>query len=441
MPTTAPGIAYQTSQCGQSNSQSHTATTSTIQTTTPTTRPIQVFTPPSFARPRSRRQPYTAGRPVASVLRFAMPTPRERSASPGAAPAGEGTKIHGDEVVTADTRDRSITAAALRRDFGEVRAVDGVDLTVESGAVFGFLGPNGAGKSTVVRMLTTILRPTSGRALVAGYDVERQGQEVRATIGVALQEVGLDALMTARELLALQARLFGASGAEARRTAQRLLATVDLADVDPKRRVGQFSGGMKRRLDLALALVHDPLILFLDEPTTGLDPVSRSAIWEEVRRLNRERGITVFLTTQYLEEADRLADRIAIIDRGRIVAEGTPAELKRRVGDEVVELQFGDRAQAERAAGALAALAPQRQVSGAEVRVYTAVAAELVPAVVRRLDDAGLALQGLTVAQPTLDDAFLRLTGRRTETEGAGTAADAPREEPARSRAGQEAGP
>jgi ABC-2 type transport system ATP-binding protein len=173
---------------------------------------------------------------------------------------------------------------------------------------------------------------------------------------------------------------------------------------------------MKRRLDLALALVHDPLVLFLDEPTTGLDPVSRVAIWEEVRRLNRERGITVFLTTQYLEEADRLADRIAIIDRGRIVAEGTPRELKRRVGDEVVELQFDDAPAAERAAGLLADLAPQRQVSGDEVRVYAAVAAELVPALVRRVDDAGLALRGLAVARPTLDDVFLRLTGRHAET-------------------------
>ena len=311
--------------------------------------------------------------------------------------------------------DRSISAKALRRDFGSLRAVDDVDLRVEGGSIFGFLGPNGAGKSTVVRILTTILRPTAGQALVAGYDVEQQGHEVRSAIGVALQEVGLDDLMTARELLVLQARLFGASGEEARRTAERLLVTVDLADVDAKKRVGAYSGGMKRRLDLALALVHDPLILFLDEPTTGLDPVSRTAIWEEVRRLNVEQGITVFLTTQYLEEADRLADRVAIIDRGAIVAEGTPRELKRRVGDEVVELQFGDSGDAERAADVLAELAPQRQVSGAELRVYAAVAAEVVPPLVRKVDDAGLTLRGLTVAQPTLDDVFLRLTGRRAE--------------------------
>jgi len=321
--------------------------------------------------------------------------------------------------VTTDS-DRSITTSGLRRDFGPLRAVADVDLAVEGGTVFGFLGPNGAGKSTVVKMLTTILRPTAGQALVAGYDVQRQGAKVRSAIGVALQDVGLDALMTARELLALQARLFGASAAEARETAERLLVTVDLSDVDPKKRVGEYSGGMKRRLDLALALVHDPLVLFLDEPTTGLDPVSRAAIWEEVRRLNREQGITVFLTTQYLEEADRLADRVAIIDRGRIVAEGTPRELKRRVGDEVVDLQFGDDGEAERAAGVLAGVAPQRQVSGPEVRIYAAVAAEIVPEVVRRIDEAGLSLRGLSVAQPTLDDVFLRLTGRRAESADAG---------------------
>jgi ABC-2 type transport system ATP-binding protein len=172
---------------------------------------------------------------------------------------------------------------------------------------------------------------------------------------------------------------------------------------------------MKRRLDLALALVHDPSVLFLDEPTTGLDPVSRVAIWDEVRRLNEERGITVFLTTQYLEEADRLADRVAIIDRGRIVADGTPLELKRRVGDEVVELQFGDEAGARAAEAALAGLAPQMEVSDEQVRVYATRAAEVVPALVRRLDESGLALHGLTVAQPTLDDVFLRLTHRRVE--------------------------
>ena len=226
--------------------------------------------------------------------------------------------------------DGSIQVAGLTRDFGKLRAVDGADLTVPSGQIFGFLGPNGAGKSTLVKMLVTILRPTAGTATVAGFDVARQGGDVRAVIGVALQEVGLDQLMTAREMLVLQARLFGASGAGAQETTERLLRTVGLDDVDPKKRVGAYSGGMKRRLDLALALVHDPRILFLDEPTTGLDPASRMAVWEEVRRLNRELGMTIFLTTQYLEEADRLADEVAIINRGRIVAQGTAVRPQAR---------------------------------------------------------------------------------------------------------------
>ena len=212
--------------------------------------------------------------------------------------------------------DRSITAESLRRDFAELHAVDGVDLEVPGGQIFGFLGPNGAGKSTLVKILTTILNATSGRATVGGYDVARQGGKVREAIGVALQDVGLDPLMTARELLMLQSELFGTPRDEARKIAERLLRTVSLDDVDPRKRAGAYSGGMKRRLDLALALVHDPRILFLDEPTTGLDPASRAAIWEEVRRLNDELGMTIFLTTQYLEEADRLADRIAIINKG-----------------------------------------------------------------------------------------------------------------------------
>jgi ABC-2 type transport system ATP-binding protein len=199
--------------------------------------------------------------------------------------------------------DRSITAQGMRRDFGGLHAVDGVDLEIAGGRIFGFLGPNGAGKSTLVKILTTILNPTAGRATVAGYDVQKQGGKVREAIGVALQDVGLDPLMTARELLMLQSELFGTPRSEARKTAERLLTTVGLDDVDPKKRSGAYSGGMKRRLDLALALVNDPRILFLDEPTTGLDPASRAAIWEEVRRLNDELGMTIFLTTQYLEEA------------------------------------------------------------------------------------------------------------------------------------------
>jgi len=329
-------------------------------------------------------------------------------------------------VSNKDGADRSIAAEALRRDFGQLHAVDGVDLEVPGGQIFGFLGPNGAGKSTLVKILTTILNATGGRATVGGYDVARQGGKVREAIGVALQDVGLDPLMTARELLMLQSELFGTPRDEARKIAERLLRTVDLDDVDPKKRSGAYSGGMKRRLDLALALVHDPRILFLDEPTTGLDPASRAAIWEEVRRLNDELGMTIFLTTQYLEEADRLADKIAIINKGRIVAQGTPEELKREVGDEVVELQFGSCEDAERAYDAVAAVAPNRQAANRELRLYFGRAAENVPELVRTLDGAGIRLQGLTIEQPSLDDVFLRVTGESLEHEVDEAAEDVP---------------
>ena len=337
--------------------------------------------------------------------------------------------------------DRSIAASALHRDFGELHAVDGVDLEVPDGQIFGFLGPNGAGKSTLVKMLTTILAPTAGTARVGGYDVAREGGRVRQIIGVALQDVGLDPIMTGRELLVLQARLFGNGRAEAQQRADRLLKTVGLDDVDPKKRAKAYSGGMRRRLDLALALVHDPSILFLDEPTTGLDPASRAAIWEEVRRLNEEQGMTIFLTTQYLEEADRLADRIAIINHGRIAAEGTPEELKRQVGDEVVELAFADDAEAARADEALAGVAPSRQAAGHELRLYFPRAAESVPELIRTLDAAGLQPSGLLVKQPSLDDVFLRITGEeldpgerddplaRDEADDAPPPAERPREE------------
>ena len=309
--------------------------------------------------------------------------------------------------------DRSIKAQGLARYFGDVKAVDGLDLAIESGHIFGFLGPNGSGKTTTVKILATILAPTAGTAQVAGFDVTKQQEEVRSRIGVALQEIGLDPLMTAREMLVLQSRLFAADAAAARAAAERLLQTVGLADVAPKKRVGEFSGGMKRRLDLALALVNDPDVLFLDEPTTGLDPVSRLGIWEEVRRLNADRGMTIFLTTQYLEEADRLADEVAIINKGKIVAQGDPKSLKRDVGNEVVTLTFASAEAARRADGVLAALAPSRQLSGNDLVCYFSAAAEKLPGLVRALDEAGIALGALNLAQPTLDDVFLRVTGER----------------------------
>jgi ABC-2 type transport system ATP-binding protein len=314
--------------------------------------------------------------------------------------------------------DRSIWAQGLTREFGDLKAVDRVDLAIDSGRIFGFLGPNGSGKSTMVRMLTTILKATAGSARVAGFDVAEEQGEVRERIGVALQEVGLDGLMTAREMLMLQARLFGADRERAQASAERLLATVGLDDVDAKKRVGQFSGGMKRRLDLALALVNDPLVLFLDEPTTGLDPASRTSIWEEVRRLNREKGMTIFLTTQYLEEADRLADEVAIIDRGRIVAQGAPAALKKAIGNEVVKLSFPSAGEAERAAEVLARQAPDRRLDGTSLLCYFATAAGRLPDLIRALDEARVPLEGLTVSEPTLDDVFLEATGRRMGPRG-----------------------
>jgi ABC-2 type transport system ATP-binding protein len=320
-----------------------------------------------------------------------------------------------------DRGDRSIVAERLSRHFGDLKAVDEVDLNIGSGRIFGFLGPNGSGKSTTVKMLTTILAPTAGAARVAGFDVIRDQEHVRSRIGVALQEVGLDTLMTAGELLRLQSRLFGARPNEARASADRLLKTVGLDDVDPKKRVGQYSGGMKRRLDLALALVNNPEVLFLDEPTTGLDPASRLRIWEEVRRLNAEQGMTIFLTTQYLEEADKLADEVAIIDRGAIVASGSPRALKREIGNDVVTLTFSETAAAERAAEVLKPSAPDQRLSGRELLCYFSDASGRLPGLIRVLDEAKIPLEGLTVSEPTLDDVFLRATGQRMTVEKEGS--------------------
>src|SRR3954452_742711 len=231
--------------------------------------------------------------------------------------------------MTMQERSAAVQATALVKHYDDVEAVRGVDLEIRAGEIFGFLGPNGAGKSTCVRMLTTLLSITSGAARVAGVDVRKDPDAARHKIGVALQEAGLDPRQTGRELLILQARLFGMNGLQAKERAEELLVLVELTDA-ADRRIKGYSGGMKRRLDLASALVHEPEVLFLDEPTTGLDPASRLTVWEEVQRINRH-GTTVFLTTQYLEEADQLCDRLAIIDGGLIVREGTPEELKREL--------------------------------------------------------------------------------------------------------------
>ncbi len=307
----------------------------------------------------------------------------------------------------------AIVVEGLERAFGDVLAVQGVDLEVDEGEIYGFLGPNGAGKTTTVRMLTTLLLPTGGRATVAGHDVMREARAVRASIGVALQEAALDPLMTGRELIRLQATLQGLPGNEGKRRADDLLERVDLAAA-ADRRVGGYSGGMKRRLDLAAALVHEPRVLFLDEPTTGLDPVSRKTIWEEVRALNDE-GTTVFLTTQYLEEADQLADNVGIIDSGKIVAEGTPEALKAQIGHPHVQLQLaaGSVTEAEEVCARIGRLLPPKD--GKTVLVEVENGAADIPRVVRALDDAGIGVESLELVRPTLDDVFVAKTGHHLE--------------------------
>ncbi len=305
-----------------------------------------------------------------------------------------------------------IVAQNLVRYFGDVKAVDGINITVKSGEIFGFLGPNGAGKSTAVRMLTTLLRPTSGTATVAGFDVAKHPDEVRRRIGVALQDAAIDPLMTGTELLRLQAVLYGIPQSQMKNRANELLERVGLTAAQD-RRVGTYSGGMRRRLDLALALIHQPTVLFLDEPTTGLDPMSRMSLWEEVRRLNSE-GTTVMLTTQYLEEADQLADRIAIIDAGKIVREGRPQDLKAGVGFPTLLITVPPD-QIERAKVVLGAFGDMRPTAEGSLGVGLRGGADVVTDVVRKLDEASVRVQHLEVNEPSLDDVFAEATGHRLE--------------------------
>jgi ABC-2 type transport system ATP-binding protein len=309
----------------------------------------------------------------------------------------------------------AIEARGLVREFKKgPRAVDGIDLRVEPGEVYGFLGPNGAGKSTTVHMLTTLLPPTAGTARVGGHDVETEGPAVRALIGAALQEAALDPFLTGREHMKLQTAMHGMSGEEGRSRTDALLERVGLTQA-ADRRVRGYSGGMKRRLDLALALVHRPRILFLDEPTTGLDVQSRSALWAEVQRLAADRGVTVFLTTQYLEEADVLADRVGIIDRGRIVAEGTPEALKEEIGRPSVEAMPAEPDQLAPMKAVLARFgeAVAGSPKGAAVRLSGGDAQ--LAEVVRALDAENIKIQDLQLHAPTLDDVFLAKTGRSLE--------------------------
>ena len=325
-------------------------------------------------------------------------------------------------------RENSIEARGLVREFKKgPRAVDGIDLHVDPGEIYGFLGPNGAGKSTTVHMLTTLLPPTAGTATVGGYDVVKEGPQVRKTIGAALQEAALDPYLTGREHLRLQTAMHGITGEERKRRSDELLARVGLTEA-ADRKIRGYSGGMKRRLDLALALVHGPRILFLDEPTTGLDIQSRTALWDEVGRLAKHEGVTVFLTTQYLEEADVLADRVGIIDHGHIVAEGTPDQLKAEISSNTIEAVPAD----PEHHGAVAAIlerfgAPTTGFGPNSVAVQLLANDGDIAQIVRALDAEGLRIAHLQIHEPTLDDVFLAKTGRHLE--GAGDEADL--EEPA----------
>lgn len=309
----------------------------------------------------------------------------------------------------------AIDARQLVRKFGDKAAVDGIDIRVNTGEIYGFLGPNGAGKSTTLRMLTTLLAPTAGSASVAGFDIATQADEVRLRIGVALQEAALDPKQSGRELLDMQGRLYGLSAPERKDRISYLLDIVNIGDAIDDR-IKTYSGGMKRRLDLAAALVHQPEVLFLDEPTTGLDPVSRATVWDEVRYLNEKLGITIMLTTQYLEEADALAHRVGIIAKGKIVAEGTPTELKRSIGSDVIIARV-PLADISRVTGALANVS---QIDHIEIRhdeaiISVANGAATISPVAVALSGANIVVSDLTLRTPTLDDVFLQTTGERMQ--------------------------
>jgi ABC-2 type transport system ATP-binding protein len=310
----------------------------------------------------------------------------------------------------------AIDATGLERRFGSFVAVDHVDLAVRRGEIYGFLGPNGAGKSTTTRMLCTLTALNGGRATVAGFDVTRQPGQVRLRIGAALQSAALDIQQTGAELLRQQGRYYGLSQADIDTRLAELRGLIDIGDA-LEQRIKTYSGGMKRRVDLAAALVHNPEVLFLDEPTTGLDPASRAKVWEEVQRLKHDLGMTIFLTTQYLEEADALADRVGIIDHGRIIAEGTPAELKRSIGADVVTVQVDDVAVAASAIAALPGV-DSVEVRGDEILAATADGPANVSPIAVALAGANIRVRSLTLREPTLDDVFLTLTGQHLDVEG-----------------------
>ena len=311
---------------------------------------------------------------------------------------------------------------------GGTRAVDGIDFSVREGEFFGFLGPNGAGKSTTLKILSTLLRKTSGAVTVAGYDVDRQAERIRRSVGVAMQATGLDDLAKAHDFLTLQGRLYGLRSSRARERSRELLDFIGLSSVANKK-IGTFSGGMRRRLDLVAALVHEPKVLFLDEPTTGLDPQSRITLWDHLRQINEEEGVTIILTTQLMDEADRLCERLAIIDRGTIVAEGSPRALKEQIGGDVVTIAVtGPETAEEREAliGRAADITAEQPNVSAVARVQDGVAVTVadggaaVPGLLRVLADNDIPVSNLSLASPTLDDVFLQHTGRTIRDEETG---------------------
>jgi oleandomycin transport system ATP-binding protein len=313
----------------------------------------------------------------------------------------------------------AIQADGLAKSFGATRALDGIDLTVPTGTVLGLLGPNGSGKTTTVRILATLLAPSSGRASVAGHDVIEEAAEVRTLIGLTGQYAAVDDALTGSENLIMVGRLLDLGGADARRRTEELLERFDLTEA-AHRPVKTYSGGMQRRLDLALSLVGRPQVLFLDEPTTGLDPRSRTELWSIIRELVGD-GATVLLTTQYLDEADRLADTITVLDHGRVIARGTSEQLKRQTGGQVLELRPADPAHLGVAADALASLSGGSSTVDPDAGLVGVAVddASLVAAAVRRLDDAGVPIADLALRGPSLDDVFLSLTGRKAETAAA----------------------
>jgi len=313
----------------------------------------------------------------------------------------------------------AIVADDVHKRYGEIEALDGVSFAVRGGEVFALLGPNGAGKSTTVRVLTTLTKPDSGSATVAGHDVVRHPNRARSALGYVPQDSGIDREATGRENLMLQGRIYGMRGLELKRRVDELLELVGLADA-ADRIVRGYSGGMKRRLDIALGLVHRPSVLFLDEPTTGLDPEARVAMWEEVQRLAAQESLTILLTTHYLEEADQLADRLAIVSRGRIIVEGTPEELKRGLQGELVtvDLQNGQAGDAvpvvERFEGAR-----ETAAEGQQVRTRVPNGAQAIPALLSALEGAGIAVASVATSRPSLDDVYLHYTGREFSADDA----------------------